>query len=60
MAERRPDHDEWNIHKDEIHKLYIEDDEKLSDVAVLMAQQHDFKRTYVECLLYRIKAYFCS
>jgi hypothetical protein len=46
MAERRSNHDEWNLHKEEIHKLYMEDGRKLSDVAALMKARHGFKRTY--------------
>ena len=46
MAGRRSGHDEWDVHRDEIHRLYIEENRKLSEVTALMTQQRGFKRTY--------------
>ncbi|KAF2650524.1 ankyrin [Lophiostoma macrostomum CBS 122681] len=45
MAQSRSGLDEWDVHKDEIRQLYIEDEQKLSDVMELMAQRRGFKRT---------------
>ncbi|RYP44338.1 hypothetical protein DL768_009197 [Monosporascus sp. mg162] len=45
MSKRPSSDDEWDLHKDEIRKLFIEEDRKLSDVVILMTQQHGFRRT---------------
>jgi len=40
--------DEWELHKDEIYRLFIIEDRELSEVAELMTQRHGFTRKYVE------------
>jgi hypothetical protein len=36
MAGRRSDREEWDVHKNEIDRSYIEDDRKLSEVIAMM------------------------
>jgi hypothetical protein len=44
MSRRRAVDDEWDIHKDDILKLYVEEDKPLSEVKTTMDSQ-GFKRT---------------
>ena len=48
MAGRRAKQDEWEPHKDEIHRLFITEDRKVSEVVELMTQRYGFTRTYAE------------
>lgn len=48
MAGRRAEKDEWETHKDEIHRLFITEDRKMSEVVELMTQRYGFTRTYAE------------
>lgn len=48
MTGRHVEKDEWENHKDEIHRLFITKDRKISDVIELMTLLHGFTRTYVE------------
>jgi hypothetical protein len=44
---RRAADDEWDIHRDDILNLYVEENKPLSEVITTMTSQQGFKKTYV-------------
>ncbi|KAH8699362.1 Clr5 domain-containing protein [Phaeosphaeriaceae sp. PMI808] len=45
MAGRRVENDEWELHKDEIHRLFITEGCRIAEVVDLMTQGYGFTRT---------------
>jgi hypothetical protein len=47
MPKRRVDDDEWDIHKEDVVRLYIRENQPLKAVMAWMAKERGFKRTFV-------------